>query len=360
LSCVVITGGDGYLGREVALRYLCSTDLEVVLAVRASHAAELAAKRASLGPLAGRVRPVAADLAGDDPLAGVDRRAVSHLVHAGAVTRFNVDRETARRVNLEGTVKVLEFAERCPRLERVSVLSTLYSGGLRPGPLPESPIDADCAFANHYEWSKHEAERAVVERFGALPWQLVRVATVISHDERGVVEQFNAFHNTLKLYYYGMLSLLPGDPCTPLYFVTGRFAADAVVSLATAAEGGVFHVSHPYEYAVTLEELIDVAFERFERDESFRRRRVLRPVYADRAAFEIFAGGVGAFAGEAVAQAVASVTPFAPQLYVHKQVATDRLRAALGEPAPPGPAELARRTCDFLVTTRWGRDRRVA
>ncbi len=356
MSSVLVTGGDGYLGRQVAERYLAGSDACVILAVRASEPGDLAAKSAALAHLGRRVSVIPGDVTGLDPFAGVDVRSITGVVHSAAVTRFNVAEEDARRVNLEGTAKVLEFAARCPNLERISILSTLYSTGLTSGPIAEAPTDGVGEFANFYEWSKHECERLVLERFDSLPWQLLRVATVISHDQSGIVRQFNAFHNTLKLYFYGMLSLLPGSPTTPLYFIDGQFAADAIFSVATSKEGGVFHISHPYESAPTLQRLIDLAFDRFESDESFRRRRVLRPVYADREAFGIFSDGVGAFASSAVTQAVASVTPFAPQLYVHKEISTDRLRAVLGDATPPPATDLVRTTCDWLARTRWGRN----
>jgi nucleoside-diphosphate-sugar epimerase len=356
MSSVLITGGDGYLGRQVVERYLAGSDADVILAVRASGPEELAAKSAALADLGKRVSVIPGDLADPRPFAGVDTGSITSVVHSAAITRFNVTEEDARRVNLEGTLKVLDFAARCPQLERISILSTLYATGLASGPISEVATNGAGEFANFYEWSKHECERVVLEQYGGLPWQMLRVATVISHDQSGTVRQFNAFHNTLKLYFYGMLSLLPGSPTTPLYFVDGQFAADAVFSLATSGEGGVFHISHPYESAPTLQQLIDVAFDRFECDESFRRRRVLRPVYADRDAFAIFSDGVGAFASSAVTQAVASVTPFAPQLYVHKEINTDRLSAALGNTTPALATDLVRTTCDWLARTRWGRN----
>jgi nucleoside-diphosphate-sugar epimerase len=359
MTSLLITGGDGYLGRQIVDRYLAGSDLDILVAVRAADATELAMKTERIGQLGPRARVVPVDLTAPDPFADLDARRVTHVIHSAAVTRFNVDHDTARRVNLAGTEKLLEFAARCPNLERVSVLSTVYSSGLTPGPIREAPHDGNTEFANFYEWSKHEAERVLLGRFAQLPWQLLRVATAISHDETGLVRQFNAFHNTLKLYFYGMLSLLPGDPDTPLYLISGKFAADAIFAIASSGQDGVFHVSHSYTSALTLQQLIDKAFDCFGQDDGFRKRRVLRPVYADRESYDIYANGVGAFASPAVTQAVASMNPFAPQLYIHKELSTDRLDAALGQLTPPDTAELVNRTCAYLASTRWGRENRV-
>ncbi|MFC7760713.1 SDR family oxidoreductase [Catellatospora bangladeshensis] len=140
---ILITGADGYLGRRAVSALLETTGDEFVLAVRAADAAELAAKRdrldAELGAAGhGRVTVVGADLTRDDALADVDPRRVTAIVHAAAVTRFSVDRETAQRVNVDGTVRLARFARRCPDLRRFTLLSTLYTAGGTPATCPSA------------------------------------------------------------------------------------------------------------------------------------------------------------------------------------------------------------------------------
>ncbi len=359
MSQTLITGGDGYMGRRVAARILQGGDDEVVLHLRAADAVEFVAKKerldALLGDQAGRVRYLGGDLTDDEPFAALDPRPITTIVHTAAVTRFNVDRDTAQRVNVDGTQRVLGFAERCPGLTSMTMLSTVYSSGLVSGPIPEAPNSGAGGFANFYEWSKWEAERLVLDGHAHLPFRILRLATVIT-DDVGEVTQYNAFHNTLKLYYYGLLSLLPGLPSTPLYFVTGRFATEAVHHLATSpAASGIYHVAHRREESLALGQLIDEAFDCFETHEDFRRRRVLRPLYADAETFGLLSDGVGGFASAAVDQALSSVTPFARQLYIDKDILNDRLRAALPTYEAPEPVELVRRTCEQLVATKWGR-----
>src|SRR5262249_28275867 len=149
------------------------------------------------------------------------------IIHTAAVTKFNVDSETAESVNIQGAEKLLKFASRCDSLETFGLLSTVYASGLKAGTIEELPLE-DVSFANHYERSKCASETKLMRDFDYLPWRILRVATVIADDHSGCVTQFNAFHNTLKLLYYGLLSLIPGNPGTPLYFVTGDFVANAV------------------------------------------------------------------------------------------------------------------------------------
>ena len=258
---------------------------------------------------------------------------------------------------MSGTGRVVALARSCPRLTSVGLVSTVYATGLRAGPIDEALYDDGPGFANHYEWSKWRAEQLLAELGEGLPWRILRVATVVADDASGRVTQHNAFHETLKLWYHGLLPLVPGDGATPLYLVTGDFVADSIVTLmAPPAAGGVYHLCHPAAASLTLATALDVVAEAFEAGEAFRRRRVLRPLLGDEATFEMLASGVDAFGGGMVRRSLQSVVPFARQLFVAKELANVRLRAALDDYRPPDAAALVRRTCDWLVASRWGRD----
>ena len=330
---VLITGAGGYVGSLVADRY------------RAMGAPVVAHGRAT------------GDLTAVDPFAAIDPGPITDIVHSGALTRFDVDREEARAVNVEGTRKLMEFARTCPRLKALGVISTVYATGLREGAVEERLYDDEPGFANDYEWSKWEAEQLVATTAGDLPWRILRVATVVADDETGRVTQHNAFHETLKLWFHGLLPLVPGDGATPLYLVTGDFVSSAIVTLmADPAAAGVYHLAHGASSSLTLKEALDVVAAAFDTVEGFRRRRVLPPLLGDRETFDLLASGVEAFGGGVVRQSLQSVVPFARQLFVAKEVDNSRLRAALGDRyAAPDPAELVRRACDSLVATKWGR-----
>lgn len=354
----LITGADGYLGRRVTAALLASTGDEFLLSVRAADAAELAAKRdrldAELGPVAlGRVTVVAGDLTRGDALAGADPRGITSIIHAAAVTRFNVDRETAQRVNVEGTARLARFAAGCPDLRRLTLLSTLYSAGRHTGDVFERR-HGDEGFVNHYEWSKWQAEEHLFE--SGLPLSVLRLPTVIAEDDGGTVGQYNAFHNTLKLFYYGLLSLMPGEPSTPLALGTAAFTSAAVAHLVRPeVPAGIYHVTPDPARTLSLGQLIDLAFDVYERDDNFRRRHLMRPIYCDRQSFDDMVDIARRLKGGPIEQAVASVAPFGTQLYLHKTFHNEALRAAWPGYAAPDPLELADAVCDHLVASRWGR-----
>jgi nucleoside-diphosphate-sugar epimerase len=371
---VLITGADGYVGRLLAGRYLATTDARLTLFVRAADQAAAAEKRARMQPFISMDMGTGADARGGDPAASrvqwvygditspaaferVDRSSITTIVHAAAVTRFNVEQPLAQAVNVDGAAHVLDLAARCPALASLGMLSTVYASGLRPGLIEEVPLEGGHGFANYYEWSKFEAEKLALARQADLPVKIIRLSTVIADDASGRVSQHNAFHNTLKLYFHGLLSLLPGDQATPVYIVTGRFVADAVFALlAPAVEPGIYHVAHEVQDSPTLGDLISRVFDTFEQNDGFRRRRVLRPLYASQKSFDDLAEGVESFGGEVVKQALRSMTPFARQLYVRKEFSNRSVREILGDQYAPEPVDpLIERVSKNLVSTRWGR-----
>jgi nucleoside-diphosphate-sugar epimerase len=357
---VLITGGGGHIATRLALRYLQESDACVMLWLHANSVEEFEQKRVALdellGPEPGRVEYYPGNLAAEKPFADIDPARVNVVVHAAAVTRFNVEETLAKSVNVEGSEKLYRFCERCPNLERLALLSTVYASGLRTGVVEEAALD-DCGFANHYESSKWAAENLLLTRYAALPWQILRVSTIIAEDDDGVVGQYNAVHNTLKLLFYGLLPIIPGKPDTPLYFVTSRFVASSIFSLlCNAADKAIFHISHSCAEVLSLGELIDLSFRAFGRDADFRKRRVMPPLYSDQTSFERLADSVQGFGGAVMKQSVASVTPFSKQLFLPKDIRNDRLVSQIGPYRPQDQRQLVEKICANLLMTRWGRD----
>jgi thioester reductase-like protein len=358
----LLTGAGGYLGARTAKRLLETTDEELVLWIHAADAEEARAKAAplarSLAAFEGRLSFAHGELGGPAPFASVDARTIGRIVHAAAVTRFNVDAALADAVNVGGARKAFAFAERCPSLESLTYVSTLYVAGLRSGVVDEALSPEPPAFANHYERSKWASERLLAREHAGLPWRIARIATVISDDDSGRVTQYNAVHNTLKLFFYGLISLVPGLETTPLYFVTGDFATEAIVAISRSAEErSVYHVAHARKESLALDELITIAFESFNQNESFRTRRVLKPLYVNAESFDELVDGIEGFGGDVVKQALQSVAPFARQLFAAKDFTNDRMARLLPGQRAPDPRLLAEAMCRSLVRTKWGKER---
>ena len=355
---ILITGAGGYIGHRLARELLATTDSDLILWLHENGRPPVDQRSvAALHTLVEtkRVRLAGGDLGGDDPFRSIDARSITGIVHAAAVTRFNVDPETAQRINVDGTRRVLHLAERCPSLESFNMLSTVYAAGLRQGQVREEPLDEASAFANEYERSKWRAE-SLVQESGSVPWRIFRIATIIADDDQGRVIQQNAVHNTLKLLYYGLLPLVPGDPGVPLYFVTGDFVTTAIRTMMSpdVPSGTIAHVCHRRDESVTLDQFISRVFDCFQLDSTFLGRRALKPLYVNGESFDLMVQEVARFSSGILGQAVGSLAPFARQLSSAKTFANDTLRKFLPAYAAPDPIQLVSRTCEDLLATRFG------
>lgn len=355
MNRILITGADGHLGYAIADWLLRNTERELVLWVRAGDEALRQRKLERLHDLlqSERCHIAWGDLDWEEPFVDVDPDAISEIIHSAAAIDFNIPRDLAERVNLNGTRRLLEFARHCPGLRRCALLSTLYSAGLRDGRLTEVLHDDNAPFANHYEWSKWHSERLLAEEFNTLPWQVLRVATIVADDAQGQVAQQNVVHNTMRLMYYGLLSILPGIPDTRIYLTTTDFAAEACSRLLLEGpDRRIFHLSDDAQHALRLGQLLDQVYRCFGEDRLFRRSGILKPLYCSREAFEVLVSGIGQ-QSDVIGQALASVAPFAPQLFSDKQVCTRNLSTCLPDLNVPDMQIILPAVSRNLVATRW-------
>ena len=356
----LITGADGYVGRMIAARLAACSDDHLVLAVRAADPAELAAKRAALGAFLAGMAPrqvtiAPVDLRHDAGLDEVAGEVVSTIVHCAAVTRFGVDHDTANSVNVAGTMRVCEFARRCDRLSRLLLLSTVYSAGRQTGLIAEVAHTGSAGFVNCYEWSKWAAEQnALTEYAGGLPVSVLRLSTIVADDENGAVTQLNAFHHTLRLFFYGLMSVVPGDEKTPIHVTSGEYSASAAIRLLDpAVPEGIYHACPAGP--PSFHEMMDIVFDVFDSDETFRRRNLVRPLFCDRQSFRDLVQLTRMTRSGAVLAALETFVPFADQLYLHKDVSSERLHAVWPGHRAPDQRALITGACRDLVATRWGR-----
>ncbi|HLJ64363.1 MAG TPA: SDR family oxidoreductase [Stellaceae bacterium] len=341
---ILVTGAGGYVGGllTAALR---AKGASVLPWLHAHDEREARKKAEALLPP--RHRFAWGDLGEEDPFAGIDAAEIGAVVHAAAVIRFTVDEATANQVNRDGTAKALAFAARCPRLTRFLEVSTLYAAGLGIR-VPETILWERPDFANHYERSKWCAE-ALVAR-SRLPWRIARLPTLIADDERGGVSQRNAFHNTLTLFHRGLLPLLPGDPGNRIPLATAEAVTHALTRLLFEDDlPPVVNLCPRRESMLRLGSLLEIAAEIFANDPRFRRRGVMTPPLLDREGFSLFAAGIGTLGPGIQAQALASLLPFAPQLYLDKEIDSCGGRASCPELESMNAASIVAAACHTLI-----------
>ncbi len=216
---VLFTGFPGFLGSELVRRILrrpgeprvvCLVQ-EKFAALARSRAAEIAAAE---NVPARRIELVTGDITRrglglDDARAAA--RGVTEVFHLAAVYDLEVRREVGMKVNVEGTVNVLDFAATCSRLERFQYVSTCYVSGRWAGIFREDELEKGQSFNNHYEETKYLAEREVRARMDSgLPATLYRPGIVVGDSASGETQKYDGPYYVLRwLLKQPTLALLP-------------------------------------------------------------------------------------------------------------------------------------------------------
>lgn len=299
-----------------------------------------------LTPIGPGVRVVAGDVArnGELGLAPADAEAVSSrvtaIVHAASSTRFDAPLREARIANVDGTRHVLEFARRCPRLDRIVALSTTHVAGRRTGTIHEEDLEHDAGFVNSYEATKYEAECELRSAMRDLPVAVARISTVTGDSRSGSIARKGAVHQAVRLMYASLAPMVPGRDDSPVDFVALDHAVRAVAFLSTGGfdAGATWHVCAGAD-AVPFGELLDLTMGTFlEHRPSWRKRAIERPALVDLPTFELFCQSVDQVGDSTLRAATAVLARFAPQLAFPKHFDDRRCREALsraGVTKPP-------------------------
>ena len=291
---ILLTGGAGFIGTEVARRLLTDRDVELlclvmtignadpgrVLARDWWDAPELTTEIGSrVFALGGDVRSPRLGLSAD----GFDElvRRVDAIVHAAADLRLDGPVEELRATNVGGVRHVLDLAREIERdhgLERFVHVSTAYVAGGRSGTIEEGPASERAGFRNAYERTKYEGESLVRDAMPELPIAIARPGMVVGDSRTGAIKTFNTFYVPLRLYLTGRARILPTRPDLRVNIVPVDHVAAAIARMVTdpAAPGRTFHLTAPTETLPTAGELLDVV-RRWAREELGV--RLPRPVF---------------------------------------------------------------------------------
>ncbi len=256
-----VTGSTGNLGRELVKRFLERTSDRLLLLVRPSasesheaRVSKLLAKMGTNGNSKSRVEVLAGDVS--RPRLGLSEKdwfrvmeETDEIYHAAALTNLGAKWDEAEKINLAGTVHILELAKAAHRqgkLKRYFHFSTAYvAGSLTPlraleDRLPEAPV-----FANAYEETKFLAEKKVREaQAEGLPVIIFRPSIVVGDSVRGAVSEFNVIYPFMRIFAHGLLRKLPSRLENSFNIVPIDFVVEASLAIAAQPEslGKTFHL----------------------------------------------------------------------------------------------------------------------
>ena len=342
---VILTGATGFVGQELLARLLARGDRHVHALVRAPDD-QAAARRL---PPHERLTVWAGDL--ERPGLGLHARAAEELaerastvIHCAASVSFSLGLEESRRVNVEGTRRVTELAERCAQagdgLERFSYVSTAYVAGAHRGAFTEDDLDAGQSFRNPYERSKFEAELMLRDRAADLPVQVLRPSIVVGDSRTGWTSSFNVLYPPLRAFARGAIPALPARRGAPVDVVPVDYVASSVERLAREGPNGTFHLVAGRN-ATTVGRLMELAARHFARPAPpvFPPpvyRRLVHPLLLPRV-------------GRAKREALRRMEVYFPYFSMRVRFADRR-----HPPAPPVEGYF-HRLLDFAESARWGR-----
>jgi thioester reductase-like protein len=243
MGAVLMTGATVFLGMELLRRFIERGDRRIHALVRAADD-EAAAERL---PAHARLSAVAGDI--EQPGLGLSEenrerlaQDVTTVVHCAASVSFDLSLEESRRVNVDGTRNVVDFAQRCRRLERLTYVSTAYVAGEPRGLFREDQLDVGQRFRNTYERSKFEAERMIRSEAAGLPLQILRPSIVVGDSRTGRTSSFNVLYGPLKALARGRIPAIPARRSSPVDIVPVDYVADRAYELVTDGPDGTFHL----------------------------------------------------------------------------------------------------------------------
>lgn len=272
MPTVFFTGFPGFLGSQLLPRVLGRAEDTRAVCLIQKKFSDLAHRRVgeilAVHPrFEGRIELVAGDITRAD--LGLDEKTAARLrgdtveiYHLAAVYDLSVREEVARRVNVEGTRYMLDFATECSGFERFQYISTCYVSGRHAGLFTEDDLAVGQTFNNFYESTKYAAEVEVQARMQAgLPATIYRPAITVGDSATGATQKFDGPYYFIRwVVRQPHLAVMPVVGDAKKYrvnVVPSDFVVDSIAHLSGLAvsQGKVYQLADPKP--MTVDEILD-------------------------------------------------------------------------------------------------------
>jgi len=282
---IFITGATGFFGPRLIKEILAGTRAHLFLLVRpkdsisAKERVEAALKEVMGGGKVSRAFKRITVIEGDvakknlgikkPQLDGLIKK-IDTILHCAAILDFYMPLEAIRKVNVEGTKNLLDFAYSCSekgRLRKVGHISTAYvvgTRGLNDMVFFENQLDISQGFNNAYEQSKYEAELVVEEfRKSGLAIDIYRPS--IMTETMPVKDQkiFSLFFKPFRFMISGIFKEVPASDDSSYNLVSAEDAARAIliISQTNNSRNLNYHIVNPFQ--IYFGQLLDIAVKVF-------------------------------------------------------------------------------------------------
>ena len=163
------------------------------------------------------------------------REETTSVFHLAAAYDLAVDKESAYRVNLEGTKNVNDLCRSLTNLRRYNYISTCYVAGKRLGRILETELEHDAGFRNYYEETKYLAEVEVEKLKSELPVTIFRPSVVVGDSQTGETVKYDGIYYLIQYLRKapGLLRLVNvGNANVRLNLVPVDFVVDGIAALS--------------------------------------------------------------------------------------------------------------------------------
>jgi thioester reductase-like protein len=193
----------------------------------------------------------------------------TRVIHSAATVRFDHTLEEARRINVEGTRRVLDLAAASRQLRSLAYVGTAYVAGERTDLVREDELAIGQGYRNTYEQTKAEAEALVRSRLASMPGVILRPSIIVGDSQTGVTSSFKMMYWPLKIYARGLWRTVPGYPDAVLDIVPVDYVAASVARLLfdPAALGSTVHLCAGPRGSATIQQIASRAMEYFQAPE---------------------------------------------------------------------------------------------
>lgn len=269
---IFLTGFPGFIAERLVER-LARHDTQFFLLVQGQFVEKAAAAIERIAERTGAPLENFAIIEGDitQPNLGISdddletiREETTSVFHLAAAYDLAIDKETARRVNLEGTRNVNELCRSLPNLRRYNYISTCYVAGKRDGRFLETELEHNAGFRNFYEETKYLAELEVEKLKTEMPVTIFRPSVVVGDSKTGETVKYDGIYYLIQYLRKapGLLRLINvGNKNVSLNLVPVDFVVEGIAALSSDdnAIGKTIALADPNP--LTTAELFDVIAE---------------------------------------------------------------------------------------------------